>query len=82
VHERDGGRCRYVDASGRRCTERRGLEFHHRYPYGVGGDHSVDNLALYCKAHNALMAELDFGREAIVRATSRGARTRHPPSPV
>jgi hypothetical protein len=44
--ERDGGRCRYVDARGR-CTERHGLEFHHRHPYGLGGDHSVDNVALY-----------------------------------
>lgn len=28
VHERDGGRCRYVDAHGCRCTERRRLELH------------------------------------------------------
>jgi len=72
VHERDGGRCRYVDASGRRCTERRGLEFHHRHPYGLGGDHSVDNLALYCRAHNALLAELDYGSMKTGRSRPTG----------
>ena len=41
VHERDGGRCRYEDEQGRRCTARQGLEFHHRHPFGRGGDHSV-----------------------------------------
>ena len=30
VYERDGGRCRYVDSKGKRCTARRRLEFHHR----------------------------------------------------
>ena len=73
VHERDGGRCRYVDARGRRCTERHGLEFHHRYPYGLGGDHSVDNLALYCKTHNALLAEQEYGREKVARHRRDGS---------
>ena len=27
VHQRDEGRCRYVDGQGRRCTARDGLEF-------------------------------------------------------
>ena len=49
VHERDGGRCRYVDAQGRRCTARGDLEFHHRHPFGHGGDHSPDGLSLLCR---------------------------------
>ena len=49
VYERDGGRCRYEDEQGRRCTARQGLEFHHRHPFGRGGDHSVDNISLACR---------------------------------
>jgi hypothetical protein len=68
VHERDGGRCTYVDAAGRRCTARRNLEYHHHgRPYGRGGDHSVDNLRLCCKVHNALLAEQAYGREVMSR---------------
>ena len=52
VYERDGGRCRYEDAQGRRCTGRHGLEFHHRHPFGHGGDHSVGNISLQCERHN------------------------------
>ena len=67
VHERDGGRCRYVDEQGRRCTARQGLEFHHRHPFGHGGDHSVGNIALMCALHNSYLAEVDYGREAMER---------------
>jgi hypothetical protein len=63
VFERDEGRCRYVDEQGRRCTARQGLEFHHRHPFGYGGDHSVPNIALMCRRHNGYLAELDYGRE-------------------
>jgi hypothetical protein len=67
VHERDGGRCRYRDEHGRQCTERQRLEFHHRHPFGLGGDHSVDNLSLLCPAHNRHIAAQDYGRSAIDR---------------
>src|SRR5258706_174093 len=52
VYERDGGRCRYLDNSGRRCEARDHLEFHHRHPFGLGGDHGVENIRLMCHAHN------------------------------
>jgi len=64
VHERDGGRCRYVDDHGRRCSARRRLEYHHRFPYGRGGEHSVENICLMCHTHNRLAAEADYGRAA------------------
>jgi hypothetical protein len=68
VYQRDGGRCTYLDAAGRRCTARRNLEYHHHgRPYGRGGDHSVENLRLCCKAHNALLAEQEYGRETMNR---------------
>jgi 5-methylcytosine-specific restriction endonuclease McrA len=67
VYERDGGRCRYVDAQGRRCTAREGLEFHHRHPFGFGGEHSVEGISLQCQAHNGYLAEVDYGRKAMAR---------------
>ena len=48
-----------------RCAAREGLEFHHRHPFGRGGDHSLENIALVCRAHNAQMADVDYGRGAM-----------------
>ena len=81
VHERDGGRCRFVDEQGRRCTARHDLEFHHRHPVAMGGDHSPLSIALACKAHNMYLAEVDFGRGAISRhrRSSAGQSSAGPP---
>ncbi len=73
VRERDGNRCRYVDEGGRRCSERDQLEFHHRHPFGMGGDHSPGNLCLLCASHNRYLAEHDYGRTAISRRSGREA---------
>ncbi len=67
VYERDEGRCRFVDQQGRRCTARDGLEFHHRRPFGHGGEHSLANISLQCRRHNNSLAEVDYGREAMKR---------------
>jgi hypothetical protein len=68
TYERDGGRCTYRDEHGRRCTRRHDLEFHHHgTPFGRGGPHSPDVVRLMCKAHNALMAEEDYGKEVMAR---------------
>jgi hypothetical protein len=76
VHARDGGRCRCVDASGRRCEARHHLEYHHIHPFGRGGDHRPDNIRLMCAQHNAYLAERDYGREAMSRfRRSRRAAT-------
>src|SRR5262249_24044787 len=63
VYARDGGRCRYVDSQGRRCAARDHLAFHHRRPYGYGGEHDAENLCLMCRTHNAYLAEIDYGKE-------------------
>jgi hypothetical protein len=66
VFERDGNQCTYVaGATGKRCAETHRLEFHHVTPFAVGGEHDVSNITLRCKAHNALAAEEDFGRDLI-----------------
>jgi len=67
VRERDGNRCRYVDEQGRRCSERDRLEFHHRHPFGLGGDHSPPNIGLMCRAHQQYLAEHDYGKAAMAR---------------
>lgn len=67
VHTRDEGRCTYTDASGRRCGARGNLEFHHRKPYGLGGDHSPANISLVCRLHNQWLAERDYGREKMAQ---------------
>ena len=73
VEKRDGGRCTYRNEEGRRCTERHNLEFHHRTPYGLGGDHSPHNLALMCRCHNNLEAEHDYGKEVTWRHRRRSS---------
>jgi hypothetical protein len=79
VHERDGGRCRYVDEHGRRCTARGDLEFHHRHPFGHGGDHSPDGISLLCKAHNSYLADIDYGRKPMAQHRRTGDRVVGPP---
>ena len=74
VRERDGNRCRYVDASGRRCEERHRLEYHHLHPFGVGGDHRPENIRLMCRAHNTYLAGQDYGRQAMARFRRSGRR--------
>jgi 5-methylcytosine-specific restriction endonuclease McrA len=57
---RDGGQCAFVARSGRRCRERALLEFHHVDPYAIGGEATVANLSLRCRAHNIHEAERLF----------------------
>jgi hypothetical protein len=60
--QREGGQCGYVSKDGRRCTERSYLEFHHaKEPYALGGEATVENISLRCRAHNVYEAELIFG---------------------
>ncbi|HEY8945619.1 MAG TPA: hypothetical protein VIM73_15225 [Polyangiaceae bacterium] len=71
VHGRDGGRCTFVSAEGVRCRETAFLELHHITPHARSGAATTANLALRCRAHNALAAENDFGRTFMVRRSGR-----------
>jgi hypothetical protein len=62
---RDSGRCAFASARGRRCDERIYLEFHHREPYAIGGEATVANISLRCRAHNVYEAQLAFGPTAL-----------------
>jgi hypothetical protein len=75
VWERDGGQCTYVSETGRRCQERKRLEFDHVEEVARGGQASVGGIRLRCRAHNQYGAECAFGagfmrekREAAQRA--------------
>lgn len=81
VYERDGNRCRYVDAQGRRCSATARLEFHHLYPFGLGGDHSLRNIRLMCRAHNQYLAECDYGKGAMTRRKRPGKAAGIVPGP-
>jgi 5-methylcytosine-specific restriction endonuclease McrA len=76
VHARDGARCTFVSATGRRCEETRFLQFDHITPFARGGDSTVENLRLRCRAHNQYEAERTFG--AGFMAEKREQRKRPP----
>jgi hypothetical protein len=61
VWRRDGGQCAFVSGTGRRCTERTFLEFHHIEAYARHGPATVENISLRCRRHNQYEAELIFG---------------------
>jgi hypothetical protein len=67
VWVRDSGRCAFIGTSGRRCTERSRLEFHHVHPYADGGAPTVENIQLRCQRHNLYESERHYGpiREAM-----------------
>jgi 5-methylcytosine-specific restriction endonuclease McrA len=58
---RDGGRCTYETDDGHRCTERAMVEIDHIVPLCRGGDDSLSNLRLRCRAHNQYAAEISLG---------------------
>jgi len=70
VWERDGGQCTFVDAEGRRCSERCYLTLEHRHPWSLGGPPTADNICLLCAAHNAHTARKVFGEEFLEKKRS------------
>lgn len=72
VYERDGGCCSFCSDDGRRCGARRFLALDHIQPWAAGGESTVGNLRLRCRAHNLLTARIHFGAEQIRKAVARG----------
>ena len=64
VWRRDSGRCAFVGGHGR-CSATAFLEFHHVEPYAAGGEATVQNIALRCRAHNVYEARLFFGDDVV-----------------
>ena len=71
VAQRDGHRCTYVVAADsgadgtRRCEAIHQLEFDHVNPRAFGGQNTLANLRLLCRAHNNLAAKDLMGKEFI-----------------
>ena len=78
VSERDGNQCAFVDARGKRCSERSQLQFHHKEPFARGGDHSPENIQLTCHAHNQYLAECEYGTEVMERHRGGADQAREP----
>jgi hypothetical protein len=55
--------CEYVGASGKRCIEKRHLQFEHHMPFAKGGKNTEANIKFYCRAHNQLTAMEIFGQK-------------------
>lgn len=72
---RDGGRCAFVAPSGRRCTERAFLEFHHLEPYAIGGEATTGNISPAVQASQRIRGGAGPGVERVSRRSSaRGSR--------
>jgi len=67
VWKRDGGRCTFVGADGRRCGSTWKLELDHVHAAALGGPPTLANLRLRCRPHNLLHAEETFGRAHMAR---------------
>jgi len=63
VWERDAGRCTFHSDTGRRCDAREQLEYDHILEVARGGEATVENIRLRCRAHNQFTAERTFGAE-------------------
>lgn len=79
VWARDEHQCAFVDAQGRRCTARRFLTLEHREPYALGGAPTLDNLKLFCAAHNLGAAIQFFGPSHIAAKRIEGLHERAAP---
>jgi len=56
--------CEYIGASGKRCTEKRHLQFEHEKPFSKGGTNSEQNIKYFCRTHNQLTAMEEFGQKS------------------
>ena len=65
VRKRDKGQCTYVSDTGHRCEARSDLEYDHVLGYARGGEATVSNIRLRCRAHNRLGAEHTYGAEFV-----------------
>ena len=67
VWKRDNGECTFVSEYGHHCAARDRLEFDHIVPVARGGEATVENLRLRCRAHNQYEASATFGAEFMTR---------------
>ncbi|MES1175496.1 MAG: hypothetical protein ABUL62_14335 [Myxococcales bacterium] len=76
VYVRDEGRCTFCADDGRRCGERQLLQLDHVMPHAEGGEATVVNLRLRCRAHNLHTARAHFGKVYVGAAAVRVGKQR------
>src|SRR6187549_2974425 len=76
VFLRDGQQCSYVAPDGRRCSARRCLELDHVHPWAEGGESTIEDLRLRCRAHNQRYARQYFGKSRVEAGVQRARRRR------
>jgi hypothetical protein len=59
--------CEYIGASGKRCSEKRHLQFEHVKPFAIGGKNGEANIKYFCRSHNQLTAMEFYGQEKLKR---------------
>ena len=60
--------CAYISPiTGRRCTQKHGLQIEHKVPWAKGGTSMPQNLTLLCPNHNRLRAIEEFGAQKLVK---------------
>ncbi|MBI5168278.1 MAG: HNH endonuclease [Candidatus Eisenbacteria bacterium] len=69
VFARDGAACTFVGADGKRCGSTWRLELDHVLPVALGGETSVENLRVLCRAHNQFESERVLGEAHAATAT-------------
>ncbi len=71
VLARDGEGCTFTSDAGQRCESTRFLEYDHVLPVARGGESTVANLRLRCRAHNQYAAERTYGVGSCGRSAKR-----------
>jgi hypothetical protein len=78
VYERDGGRCTFVGTNGKRCEERRHIQFDHLDGFARRQEHTVASITLRCATHNQHAAELMYGPELMARKREERTQSTRP----
>ena len=68
VFARDGGRCAFTDARGRRCSATAALEFDHIDGFARTRRHDANRIRLVCRAHNQHAADKMYGHDFMEKA--------------
>jgi 5-methylcytosine-specific restriction endonuclease McrA len=71
VWTRDGGKCQWRLPDGRVCGSTHRLEIDHVRPRALGGESTIENCRIVCRAHNGLAARRVFGDEWMDRCARR-----------
>jgi hypothetical protein len=75
VFERDGGRCTFTDARGRRCGEPV-VQFDHIDGFARTREHRAERMRLLCPAHNQHVANKLYGKAFMDRKRAKRPSTR------